>query len=191
MQEFLKDILFAVITTAVPVLTAYLVVLICKVGEYAAANTENVKAKSYITEAAEAIAAAVAATNQTYVDALKNAGKFDDKAQKEAAEKALEACLASISPAAQRFIKSVYGDIREYLTTRIEAEVRGQKQQANTIMLGEPFSAELKETPDVTTVAAATAAATAAAVVQKSTYPKEHPAEVTGTPQDVVNARKE
>lgn len=40
----------------------------------------------------------------------------------------LEACLASISPAAQSFIEAAYGNIREYLTTRIEAEVRAQKQ---------------------------------------------------------------
>ena len=78
-------------------------------------------------EAAEAIAAAVDATNQTYVDALKGAGKFDVEAQKQAAQKALAACLQSISPAAQRFIESPYGDIREYLTNRIEAEVRKQR----------------------------------------------------------------
>ena len=100
MQEFLKELFFAVITAAVPVLTAYIVVLIRKVGENAAANTESIQAKTYITEAAEAIAAAVAATNQTYVDALKNAGKFDAEAQKEAAQKALTACLMSISPPA-------------------------------------------------------------------------------------------
>ena len=128
MQEFLKDIFLAVLTAAVPMLTAYLVVFIRKAGDNAAANAESVKAKTYITEAAEAIAAAVAATNQTYVDSLKNAGKFDWDAQKEAARKALEACLASISPAAQSFIEAAYGDIREYLTTRIEAEVRAQKQ---------------------------------------------------------------
>ena len=84
--------------------TAYIVVLIRKVGENAAANTENVKAKTYIMEAAEAIAAAVAATNQTYVDALKNAGKFDAEAQKQAAQKALAVCLQSISPAAQEVL---------------------------------------------------------------------------------------
>ena len=128
MREFLKDVFLAVLTAAVPMLTAYLVVFIRKAGDNAAANAESVKAKTYITEAAEAIAAAVAATNQTYVDSLKNAGKFDWDAQKEAARKALEACLASISPAAQSFIEAAYGDIREYLTTRIEAEVRAQKQ---------------------------------------------------------------
>ena len=67
MREFLSDIFLAVITAAVPVLTTYLVVFIRKAGDSAAANAESVKAKTYITEAAEAIAAAVAATNQTYV----------------------------------------------------------------------------------------------------------------------------
>ena len=128
MQKFLQDFFLAVVTAAVPVLTAYLVMFIRKAGDSAAANAESVKLKTYITEAAEAIAAAVAATNQTYVDSLKNAGRFDTDAQREAAQKALEACLASISPAAQSFIQAAYGDIREYLTTRIEAEVRAQKQ---------------------------------------------------------------
>ncbi len=138
MQEFLKDISLVVITAAVPVLTAYAVVLIRKVGDNAAANAESTKAKTYITEATEA----VAATNQTYVDALKNAGKFDGAAQKEAAEKALAACLASISPAAQRFIKTAYGDIQEYLKTRIEAEVRKQKNEA-PLVLSSPVLGEL------------------------------------------------
>ena len=145
MQEFLKEIFLAVITEAVLVLTAYIVVLVRKVGENAAANTENVKAKTYIMEAAEAIAAAVAATNQTYVDALKNAGKFDAEAQKQAAQKALAACLQSISPAAQEFIERAYGDIREYLTTRIEAEVRKQKNEAPlTLGLPAAFTGQLE-----------------------------------------------
>ena len=130
MQEFLRDSFLAVITAAVPVLTAYIIIFIRKAGDNAAANAESVKLKTYITEAAEAIAAAVAATNQTYVDSLKSAGKFDADAQREAAQKALEACLTSISPAAQSFIEAAYGDIREYLKTRIEAEVRKQKSEA-------------------------------------------------------------
>ena len=133
MQKLLQDFFLAVVTAAVPVLTAYLVVFIRKAGDSAAANAESIKLKTCITEATEAIAAAVAATNQTYVDSLKNAGKFDAEAQREAAQKALEACLASISPAAQSFIETAYGDIREYLTTRIEAEVRRQKGEAGLL----------------------------------------------------------
>ena len=129
MQNSLQDILLAVVTAAVPVLTAYIIVLIRKVGGKTAADAANITLKTYIAEATEAITAAVAATNQTYVDSLKNAGKFDAEAQREAAQKALEVCLASISPAAQSFIEAAYGDIRKYLTTRIEAEVRKQKNE--------------------------------------------------------------
>lgn len=129
MQEFLKTLLLAVVTATVPVISAYVVAFVRKMGDNAAANAESVKTGGYIAEATEAIAAAVAATNQTYVDALKNAGAFTREAQKEAAQKALAACLASISPAAQDFIEAAYGDIRDFLTTRIEAEVRRQKNE--------------------------------------------------------------
>ena len=81
-----------------------------------------------------------------------NAGKFDAEAQKQAAQKALAACLQSISPAAQRFIESAYGDIREYLTTRIEAEVRKQKGEA-TLALSVPmlpWSGTLEATTEAT-----------------------------------------
>lgn len=149
MMDFLKDILFAIITAAVPVLTAYLMVYIRKAGDNAAANTENVKARAYIKEAAEAVAAAVAATNQTYVDALKDAGSFDAQAQRQAAEKALKACLASISPAAKSFIEAAYGDLSEYLTTRIEAEVRKQKNEA-PLALSVPMFGELVSTAETT-----------------------------------------
>ena len=127
MNELLSDLLIAVITAAVPVLTAFAITYIKRVAANVAAETDDVKAQGYITEIADAVSAAVAATSQTYVDALKQAGKFDLEAQKEAAQKALTACLASISPAAQAFIEALYGDLTEYLTTKIEAEVRRQK----------------------------------------------------------------
>lgn len=130
MKEMLLDLLLAVITAAVPVLTAYAVSYIKQAGKHAQANTDNIKARGYIKEITDAIADAVAATSQTYVDALKQAGKFTPEAQKEAAQKALTACLSSISPAATAFIESVYGDVKEYLANKIEAEVRKQKNEA-------------------------------------------------------------
>ena len=134
MNELLSDLLIAVITAAVPVLTAFAITYIKRVAANVAAETDDVKAQGYITEIADAVSAAVAATSQTYVDALKQAGKFDLEAQKEAAQKALTACLASISPAAQAFIEALYGDLTEYLTTKIEedcAPVRYQRRHRN------------------------------------------------------------
>lgn len=130
MKEMIMELLFAVITAAVPVLAGFVISYINKAKDKAVAQTDDTKTQGYIAEIARAISDAVAATSQTYVDALKQAGTFDEKAQKEAAKKALTACLASISPAAREFIESVYGDIVEYLTTKIEAEVRKQKLEA-------------------------------------------------------------
>lgn len=180
MNEFLSNLLIAVITAAVPVLTAYGVGLIKKAAANAAANTDSAKAQGYILEIGNAISDAVAATSQTYVDALKNAGKFDKEAQEEAAKKALTACLASISPAAQSFIEALYGDIKEYLTTRIEAEVRKQKLEAPAT-LALPV---LDSTPDTKAVAvstaAAAAAATAATIAQTAVLP---PSAAQATPE--------
>lgn len=118
--------------------------------------------KENIKEIADAISNAVSATSQTYVDALKQAGTFTKEAQAEAAKKALEACIASISPAAREFIEQLYGDISEYLSAKIEAEVRKQKLEAPaTVAL--PV---LESTADTTAIAASTAAATAATIAQ-------------------------
>lgn len=162
MKEMLLDLLLAVITAAVPVLTTYAVSYIKRAKEHAQANTDNLKAKGYIEEIASAITDAVAATSQTYVDALKQAGKFTAEAQAEAANKALTACLASISPAATSFIEEIYGDVKEYLTNKIEAEVRKQKNEAPAT-LALPV---MENAPDTAAIAASTAAATAATVAQ-------------------------
>lgn len=162
MREMLFELLIAVITAAVPVLAGFFISYINKAKDKAIAQTDDTKTQGYIAEIAQAISDAVAATSQTYVDALKQAGTFDKEAQKKAAEKALTACLASISPAARAFIESVYGDIVEYLTTKIEAEVRKQKLEAPaTIAL--PV---LESETDTKTIAATTAAATAATIAQ-------------------------
>lgn len=127
MNELLTNFLIAVITAAIPVLTTFLVKYINKERDKATASTDNAKNEWYIQEIAAAISDAVSATNQTYVDALKKAGTFDVEAQKQAAVKALNACLAAISPTAKAFIEEMYGDVTAYLSTKIEAEVRAQK----------------------------------------------------------------
>ena len=162
MQEFLMNLFTAVVTAAVPVIAGYVIVLIRKAGDNAAAETEDIKVQGYIKEIANAIADAVAATSQTYVDALKNAGEFTVEAQKEALQKSLAACIASISPAAQAFIEAAYGDITEYLTTKIEAEVRKQKLDAPLTIALPAVESET----DTAAIAASTAAATAATVAQ-------------------------
>jgi len=134
MQEFLLNLLFAVVTAAIPVITAYSISLLKQAAEKAAADSDNIKVQGYIREIAQAVSNAVAATSQTYVDSLKQAGAFNKGAQEKAAQKALAACLSSLSPAAKAFIEAAYGNVREYLTNRIEAEIHKQKNKTPLAM---------------------------------------------------------
>lgn len=127
MNEVISTLLTSIITAVVPILSACVIVYIKTWRDKTVAETDNTKYQQYITEIADAVSAAVTATSQTYVDALKKNGEFTAEAQQEALKKALAACVASISPAAQTFITAIYGDLTEYLLNRIEAEVRNQK----------------------------------------------------------------
>lgn len=145
--------------------------MIKQAAERAAANTDDIKKQGYIKEIADAITDAVAATSQTYVDALKKAGAFTKEAQEEAAQKSLTACLASISPAAKAFAEAAYGDLTTYLANRIEAEVRKQKNEAPAT-LALPVMESTTDTQAVAvSTAAAAAAATAATIAQTTVQP--------------------
>ena len=160
MQDLISDLLVAVVTVCVPIFTAYIVKAVQKAGDNAAADTENIKVQGYIEEITNAISQAVSATSQTYVDALKEKGEFTLEAQKEALQKSIETAAAILSPAALKFIDDVYGDFVDYVTPKIEAEVRKQKLEAPVKV------ASGIEIPDTTTVVASTAAATAATIAQ-------------------------
>ncbi len=165
MKELISSLFFAVVTAAVPVLAKYAIDYIKQAKERVLASTDDIKKHGYIKEIAGAITGAVAATSQTYVDELKKAGTFTEEAQAEAAQKALTACLAAISPPAKAFAETAYGDLTAYLANKIEAEVRKQKGESATLLplVGEPFTAEPIEVPDASVgraVAAASATAT-------------------------------
>lgn len=162
MNEAVFNLLMAVVTAAVTALSAFVAAFVKKKGEEAAAQTNNILLGNVIEEVTGIVSIAVSAVSQTYVDELKKAGSFDAEAQKQALAMALAACIKAISPATKAFIEETYGDLTEYLTTYIEAEVRKQKALPAAAALESASSA------NATSVAASTAAATAAAVVQNA-----------------------
>lgn len=127
MNEAVFNLLMAVVTAAVTALSAYVAAFVKKKGEEAAAQTNSILLGNVIEEVTGIVSIAVSAVSQTYVDELKKAGSFDAEAQKQALAMALAACIKAISPATKAFIEETYGDLTEYLTTYIEAEVRKQK----------------------------------------------------------------
>ena len=135
MKEFILVLLQAVIIAAVPVITTNLCSFLKQKSNQAAAKTNNELAASYIKEAADAVTTAVTFTSQTYVDNLKNSGAFSAENQKEAFNKAMSKAMEIMSAEAKNYLAKAYGDLTNYLATKIEAEVRDQKNTA--VLTGE------------------------------------------------------
>ena len=90
-------------------------------------NTNSEQEKKYLEMIYNTISVCVIATNQTYVDTLKKAGKFDEEAQKEAFAKTYNAVLLVLSDEVKKYIIKTSGDLQIYLTQQIEAMVKNKK----------------------------------------------------------------
>ena len=88
-----------------------------------AARQDNELAEKYINMLANTISNCVIATNQTYVNSLKEQNAFDAEAQKEAFQKTYQAVIAALSNDAKEYLSNIYGDLQSYITSCIEAEV--------------------------------------------------------------------
>lgn len=142
MNEFTRSLLYVVLLVCVPIVTACIKKGIAVAVDAINAKTQNIKVQRLVREIGDAVANAVAAMNQTYVNDLKAAGTFNEAEQKEALMRAVSAALKSMSRDAQDYIKSNFGDTTQYLENRIEAQIDANhvaaKQAAvqNTLNLG-------------------------------------------------------
>lgn len=107
--------------------TTYTIKLIKKRNIELDAAIDNELAEKYIDMLAETISECVIATNQTYVENLKNKNAFDKEAQEEAFKMTYNAIMAILSEEAKNYLTSVYGDLNAYITTKIEADVNSFK----------------------------------------------------------------
>ena len=188
MNEFLSTLLQAVLIAAIPIISAFIGKGVKAFANHLSAQTDNELAKKYLKEAADAIEEAVAFTNQTYVDTLKKSGTFTKENQDEARQKSLDKAVALLTAEARKFLEEAYGDLNSYLLNRIEPEGRRQKN-GEPATLSVPLEAVegVRESPDVTSVAAATAAATAAVVIQNA-IPQVASAQASDSSQEGAGA---
>ena len=125
--ELLNDIFQVCIIPLLGVLTAYAVKCIQAKTEEIATNRENAIVSKYVTLLGETITDCVVATNQTYVDALKEKNAFDKEAQLVAFKMTYEAVMAVLSEEAKEYLTHIYGDLSAFINARIEAEVKAHK----------------------------------------------------------------
>ena len=90
-------------------------------------RTDNEIAYKYIDLLNYTISACVTATNQTYVEALKNKNMFDKEAQEEAFRRTFEAVQEILSDEARKYLDEIYSDLNEYIINQIEANVHYHK----------------------------------------------------------------
>ena len=127
MQDLFATLLQAIITVSTPIVAAFVVQWLNLKSEQIKTETELGKAEKYLNQALEAAANAVLYTFQTYVDGLKASDKWDTMTQKEALNKAIAKAKSLLTKDAIEFITMAYGDVNNYLTTLIEAEIKFSK----------------------------------------------------------------
>lgn len=126
-NTLLQDLLYAVITAAVPVITMYIVKFLKTIFSKVKVETDQTIVKNTIDEALGIVLKVVASTSQTYVDSLKAEGKFDKEAQLVAFNNTKDTIKSLLSDEAKNLIATLYDDIDTWLTIQIESAVREQK----------------------------------------------------------------
>jgi len=131
-SEIINYTLYIVLTTILPIITAYVVNFIktkIKESDIIADATQNENITKIIETALSDVMDAVLYINQIYVDALKSNGKFDKDAQKNAFNRAYVEAMNMISDESKKIIEQVYGSFDKWLKLKIETSVNMAKKQ--------------------------------------------------------------
>ena len=128
-QDLINQIFQLCIIPLLGVLTGFFVKWINAKSKEIQTNNDDALADKYIKMLTDTITTCVIATNQTYVEALKQQGKFDAEAQKEAFKRTTEAVLEVLSEDAKKYLTEVYGDLYKYIDEKVEATVNEAKTQ--------------------------------------------------------------
>ena len=129
-MKLLQEIFQVCIIPLLGVLTTYLVMFIRKKTELLQRENDNEIYKKYIMLLDDTITKCVIATNQTYVDSLKNQNAFTKEAQEEAFRKTYDAVISILSKDAQKYLESAVGDLNTYITNSIQAQVKLNKTES-------------------------------------------------------------
>ena len=125
--ENLQNIFVVVIIPLLGLITKYMVQFFMVKNEEIKATTDNEIFKKYFDMLNKTITNCVIATNQTYVDALKDKNAFTAEAQKEALQKTYNAIMAILSEDAKDYLTNATGDLQGYIMNLIEAQVKENK----------------------------------------------------------------
>lgn len=125
--ELLQKIFDVCIIPLLGVLTAYAVQWIKLRSSQIQKTMDNEMLKKYTSMLEATISNCVIATNQTYVEALKEQNAFGSVEQKIAFEKTYVAVMEILTEEAKNYLQEMFGDLQAYITSQIEAQVNKLK----------------------------------------------------------------
>ena len=126
-MEMLQKIFEVCIIPLLGILTSYAIVFIKNKSNELKEVTDNELYKKYIDLLQDTIVRCVIATNQTYVENLKNKNAFDKEAQEEAFKMTYDAVMVILTDDAKDYLNNAVGDLQLYVTKLIEAQVNMSK----------------------------------------------------------------
>ena len=129
--ELIKELFEIVILPLLGALTLFVVKWINAQANAIKTKTDDETLQKYIDMLTSTVTHCVIATNQTYVEALKKEGKFDEEAQMHAFELTRDAVLSILSEEAKTYLVTAVGDFEMYLNRLIETEVNIVKNNYN------------------------------------------------------------
>lgn len=130
-SEVLNYCLYIILTAILPVISTYIVNLIkskIRESEFILETAKSEAASLLIKDALSDVMDAVLYVNQIYTDSLKTSGKFDEKAQSEAFNRAYVEAMNMISQETKEGIETLYGSFDKWLKQKIEASVNAAKK---------------------------------------------------------------
>ncbi len=125
----LKTVLDVLVEIAVTLLSAVLIALFKQGIGYLKSKTESVLIKTVMDEVEKTIDDGINYTEQTMVSTFKNTETWTKEAQYEALQHCVNYILSNLSNKTTEFISENGGDIRGYITAKVEAKIQKNKQK--------------------------------------------------------------
>lgn len=131
-KSIIMEFAVALAAATLPVVGAFLCRFLGQLATRIKAAAKSETEARVIHEIDRAVQAAVTYVNQTYVDSLKNAGKFAENGEyaENAFRQAYSKTIEILTADAHRWLETHFGGeegIRDYLTVKIEENVRYNK----------------------------------------------------------------
>lgn len=129
MNEMFKNFLMGFITLLGSTLSLFVIKLIsAKIDSIISRTNDDKKREFLYWVERDVIVKCINTTNQTFVQSLKDSGKFDKDAQKEAMNKTINSVMEILTETNSTLLSEYVGDVTTWITTCVEDYILNSKK---------------------------------------------------------------